>query len=211
MLDTQNANGFHEDLVRRVGPKLDSQALPGQYHRTLGVKTQTHLSDLTPASRALLLSQAGPRDDVTIPSALFRVLLLRRLRLPLPLAPRRCSCRGQLDPSGDHRAACATSGVLPTRALPLELTVARVCREAGARVARNVRLADMNVDVPVADARRIEVVANGLPPLAQVPTRPSMPLSCRPSRGLARPTLVLMSARLCCQCRCAPEATSNLP
>ena len=163
MLDTQNANGFHEDLVRRVGPKLDSQALPGQYHRTLGVKTQTHLSDLTPASRALLLSQAGPRDDVTIPSALFRVLLLRRLRLPLPLAPRRCSCRGQLDPSGDHRAACATSGVLPTRALPLELTVARVCREAGARVARNVRLADMNVDVPVADARRIEVVANGLP------------------------------------------------
>ena len=60
------------------------------------------------ASRALLLSQAGPfaarafdvtptRDDVTIPSALFRVLLL--LPLPgLPLAPRRRSCRGQLDP-----------------------------------------------------------------------------------------------------------------
>ena len=69
----------------------------------------------------------------------------------------------QLDPFGDHRAACATSGVLPTRALPLEHAVARVCREAGARVARNVRLADMNVDVPVADARRIEVVANGLP------------------------------------------------
>ena len=135
---------------------------------------EMHLSDLTPASRALLLSQAGPfaarafdvtptREDVTIPSALFRVLLLRRLRLPLPLAPRRCSCRGQLDPFGDHRAACATSGVLPTRALPLQHAVARVCREAGARVARNVRLADMNVDVPIADARRIEVVANGLP------------------------------------------------
>ena len=42
------------------------------------------------SSRALLLSQAGPfaarafnvtptRDDVTVPSALFRVLLLRRL------------------------------------------------------------------------------------------------------------------------------------
>ena len=49
---------------------------------------ELHLSDLTPASRALL-SQAGlfaarvfnvtpTRDDVTIPSALFRVLLLRR-------------------------------------------------------------------------------------------------------------------------------------
>eukprot|EP00439_Symbiodinium_sp_Y106_P006492 s6393_g1.t1 len=39
----------------------------------------------------------------------------------------------------------------------LEHAVARVCQEAGARVARNVRLADMNVDVPIADARRIEV------------------------------------------------------
>ena len=33
----------------------------------------------------------------------------------------------------------------------------------GARVARNVRVADMNIDVPVADDRRIEVIANGLP------------------------------------------------
>ena len=135
---------------------------------------ETHLSDLTPASRALLLSQAGPfasralnlmptRDDIAIPSAQFRVLLLRPLRLPLPLAPRRCRCHGALDPLGDHRTACATSGVLATRALPLEHAVARVCREAGARVARHVKLADMNLDVPVADERRIEVVANGLP------------------------------------------------
>ena len=110
-------------------------------------------------------------DDTSIPSAQFRVLLLllllllllRRLRMPLQLAPRRCSCRGQLDELGDHRAACATSGVLSTRAVPLEHAVARVCREAGARVARHVRLADMNLDVPVADERRIEVVANGLP------------------------------------------------
>ena len=35
-----------------------------------------------------------------------------------------------------------------------------MCREA--RVARNVRVADMNVQVPVTDGRRIEVVANGL-------------------------------------------------
>ena len=68
-----------------------------------------------------------------------------------------------LDPLGDHRTACATSGVLATRALPLEHAVARVCREAGARVARHVRLADMNLDVPVSDERRIEVVANVLP------------------------------------------------
>ena len=51
-------------------------------------------------------------DDVTIVSAQFRVLLLRRLRLPLALCPRTCRCGRSLDPLGDHRAACATSGVL---------------------------------------------------------------------------------------------------
>ena len=40
--------------------------------------------------------------------------------------------------------------------------MARVCQEAGARVARNVRLADMNIDVPVSDDCRVEVAANGL-------------------------------------------------
>ena len=48
-----------------------------------------------------------------------------------------------------HRSACATSGFLASRALPLEHAVARVCREAGAQVARNVRVGDMNIDVPV--------------------------------------------------------------
>ena len=81
---------------------------------------EMHLADLTPASRARLLSQAGPfaarafnitpaRDDVTVPSAPFRVRVLRRLWLPVPLAPR--SRRGQLEALGDHRTACATSGV----------------------------------------------------------------------------------------------------
>ena len=73
--------------------------------------------------------------------------------MPLPLAPRRCVGHGQLDVLGDHRAACATFGVLSTPALLLEHAVARVCREGGARVARDVRLTDMNLDVPVADER----------------------------------------------------------
>ena len=45
----------------------------------------------------------------------------------------------------------------------MERAAARVCREAGARVATNVLLRDMNVDVPLTDGRRIEVLANGLP------------------------------------------------
>ena len=70
-----------------------------------------------------------------------------------------CSCRGRLDPLGDHRAACAPSGALASRARPLERAV---CQEVGARVAKNVCLADMNIDVSVSDDRHVEVVANAL-------------------------------------------------
>jgi len=38
-----------------------------------------------------------------------------------------------------------------------------VAKDAGARVARNARLADMNLPILVPDARRIEFVCNGLP------------------------------------------------
>ena len=52
--------------------------------------------------------------------------------------------------------------MLGTRGAALERAAARVCREAGARVATNVLVRDMNV-VPLTDDRRIEVLANGLP------------------------------------------------
>ena len=66
------------------------------------------LSDLDQASRALLLSQAGPggsraltvlptAPEFRMPSDCMRVLLLRRLRLPLPHTPTRCRCGGTLD------------------------------------------------------------------------------------------------------------------
>ena len=69
---------------------------------------------------------------------------------PIPLSPRSCSGRGRLDPLGDHRAACATSGVFP-----LKRTAARVCHKGGVHVTRNVRVADVNIDVPLADDRLI--------------------------------------------------------
>ena len=40
-----------------------------------------------------------------------------------------------LDPLGDHRAACATSGALGSHPFPLERAAATVCQEAGTRVA----------------------------------------------------------------------------
>ena len=116
------------------------------------------------ASQALLLSQSGegascvlttvpscPEFDV--PNDEYRVVLLRRLRLPLPLAPRRCRCGGRLDALGDHRSACAQAGVLAHRAGPVERAAARICRETGARVATHVALCDMNLDAPATDSR----------------------------------------------------------
>ena len=80
-----------------------------------------------PASWALLLSQGGEAagcaftvtpssPDTAVPNAEYRVLLFRRLRLPLPLAPKHCACGGLLDDLGDHRSACAQVGALARRA-----------------------------------------------------------------------------------------------
>ena len=41
--------------------------------------------------------------------------------------------------------------------------MARICREAGARVKENQLLLDLNIVAPADDQRRIEVIANGLP------------------------------------------------
>ena len=120
-------------------------------------------------------SQSGPgatRTFVSIPTspltelepALFRALLLRRLRAPLPLAGRNCRCHRSLDPMADHLAACAPSGLLASRGAVLERACARMCHEAGARVQTNVMVRDVNLG-PLApgDGRRLEIVANGLP------------------------------------------------
>ena len=53
--------------------------------------------------------------------------------------------------------------MLVRRVCSLERAAARVCREAGARVATNVFLRDLNLGLPLTDGRRLEVVANGPP------------------------------------------------
>ena len=127
------------------------------------------------ATEKALFRQGGPLAGIPflcfptsslsrIDSSLFRVLLLRRLFLPLPPSSRFCRCGRPLDPSGHHRAACAVAGVLGTRGFALESAAARVCREGGARVSTNVLVRDVDL-LPLqhADARRLEVVADGLP------------------------------------------------
>ena len=161
-------SGHRPRRKRTQNPRMATAKLPPRSTRPCPMS-------IPPASQALLHSQAGPfasRAFTTIPyttefeypSHLFRILLLRRLRLHLPLSARLCRCRRPLDPLGDHRAACAQSGVLRARGGPLERAAARICREGGARVATNIRLADLNIHaLSRVDDRRIEVIANGLP------------------------------------------------
>ena len=124
---------------------------------------------------ALLRSQGGPGAGLelstcpvnrltTFTSQLFWVVLLRRLHLPLPLTVRNCRCGLPLDSRGHHRAACARAGVLGGRGWAVENAAARICREAGGRVTTNVLVRDLDLAAPhVDDARRLEVVVDGLP------------------------------------------------
>ena len=58
----------------------------------------------------------------------------------------------------------AWARVLDKRGYALESVVARICREAGGRVATNVLVRELDlVGVPAADGRRLEVVVDGLP------------------------------------------------
>ena len=130
---------------------------------------------LTNQEKALMRSQTGPLSSLpftVLPTNCFtrfdpqpfRVLLLRRLHLPLPLTARQCRCGRPLDACGHHRSACAVAGVPGRRGYPLETAAAQVCREAGARVRLNTMVRDLDL-LPGAllDNRRLEVVADGLP------------------------------------------------
>ena len=131
---------------------------------------------MDPCERAMVRSQAGPNAWVAlstcpsspltrIDSPLFRVLLQRRLSLPFPLSKRICGCGLPNDIFGHHRAACSRTGMLGRRGFPLESAAARICREAGGRVATNLHVREMDLGVPIAadNSRRLEVVVDGLP------------------------------------------------
>ena len=74
----------------------------------------------------------------------FRVLLLRRFHLPLPLAVHSCWCGRPLDQFGHHRGVFARAGILGKRGYVFESVVARICREAGGRVTTNVVLRELD-------------------------------------------------------------------
>ena len=167
---------------------------------------------LTDSECAMLRSQSGPLAGVPlsttpsnilsrIDSHLFRVLLLRRLRLPLSLSARQCRCGRLLDAFGHHRAACARAGVLGRRGFAVESAGARICREAGGRVVANALLRDLDLVAPnPRDQRRLEILADGLPLFGgaqlAVDTTLVSPLHCdgSPHPGAANVGAVLAAA-----------------
>ena len=74
------------------------------------------------------------------------------------------SCGLPLDLLGDHRASYSAAGRLKWRAMPFERMLARVGREAGARVRMHVLVRDLDVPgVHPDDGRKIEVIMEGTP------------------------------------------------
>ena len=132
---------------------------------------------LPPSSRALRARMGdgcGPSPQTKARKLLpvdMQLALRRRLRLPLPLAAPRCGgqgkpgCRALVDQFGDHRAACARSGLLARRAPILERAWVRVAREAVAakgRVVPQQWLAQTTAPgVAPRDRRRLDLVIYG--------------------------------------------------
>ena len=152
----------------------------GGWQHEAAIRVEWHtrsvfLSSMSASEQALLRSQSGPGAGVPlsvapasaltrIDSHLFRVLLLRRLHLHLPHSAVRCRCGRPFDPFGHHRAACTRTGELGRRAFAVESAGARICREAGGRVAVNVMVRDMDIAAPdPRDGRRLEIEVDGLP------------------------------------------------
>ena len=110
---------------------------PGQQGQNCSSEAAATLAE---HEQAMLRSQSGPLAGTPFAAApstwltrvdshLFRVLLSRRLRLPLPFSSRLCQCGRSLDVFGHHRAACSRAGVLGRRGFPVESVAVRICRE----------------------------------------------------------------------------------
>ena len=72
---------------------------------------QAHLRMHSGLNAGIVFAHAPTTLECTVPPYLFRVLLLERLNLPLPIKEAVCNgCHEPLDAHGRHRAACTRSG-----------------------------------------------------------------------------------------------------
>ena len=131
----------------RTQPRFGWQKLAAESLQ-LDFRENVLMPSLPGEKRALLRSQSGPFSStpfVAFPTTKattfdpqpFRVLMLRRVHLPLPLSTRNCRCGRPLNCLGHHRSACAVAGVLGRRGFPLECS--RACVLGGRRPCSNER------------------------------------------------------------------------
>ena len=74
---------------------------------------RAHLRSHSGLNAGIVLSHAPTTPECTVPPHLFRVILLERLALPLPVNEARCDgCHEPLDTFGRHLAACPRTGRL---------------------------------------------------------------------------------------------------
>ena len=96
--------------------QLEWSGSPGTGFDAQDRSTRKGVASIAEWSRAGMAFAVAPSNPlVRIDSQLFRVLLLRHLRLPLPPTSRTCRCGRLLDSFGHHRASCAQAGVLGRR------------------------------------------------------------------------------------------------
>ena len=166
----------------------------------------TRIPDQTQAlirCQALIRSQAAPTVtpsnwETTIPSHLFRVILLGRLRLALPLSVRSCRCGRphilvativQLA----HRQGCSVEGGLHS--------FATWCASAEKQEAACARMSLSetwtSLHHVLTDGRRLEVVVDGLPARGAAQVAIDTTLVCALHRdGICTPVSLRTSTRV---------------
>ena len=154
-----------------IRPRWQQKATRQTEHKFLRDEVWPWLDD---SRRALFRSQHGPLASVpfiALPTTRatridpqpFRILLCRRLHLPLPLTLRSCRCGRQLDSFGHHRAACAEAGGFGTPWISSGGGRSSDLQGGWSSSVHNVFLTDLDLAAfNVLDGRRLEVVADGL-------------------------------------------------
>ena len=94
--------------VGNIGHPLSLTPITGGSKMLIAVSRRAaHLRSHSGHNVGIALSHAPTAPEYTVPPHLFRVLLLERLALPLPVTEARCSgCHELLDLKGHHLAAC---------------------------------------------------------------------------------------------------------
>ena len=147
-----------------------------QRHTSQARETHAHgtlLSQSSRATRARVRSCAGQHsarwlmtaptcDELRLRNPIMRVLLQRRLGLPIDVLREECEargCRASLDSCGFHRSACTRTGRIHGRHAAALAPWRQVLSEAGYKVRTERMLRDSHLQVEQGDQRRMDLVA----------------------------------------------------